>query len=100
VVVEALDGWDVAGLKSLATAATASARACVVLVTATQPVSIVVACSPTVPIDANVALQQLTHRFGGRGGGKPGLAQGGGLAAPAQEVASTALTLIESMLAG
>jgi alanyl-tRNA synthetase len=99
VVVEMLDGWDVAGLKALAAAATASARACVVLVTASQPVSIVVACSPTVPIDANVALQQLTHRFGGRGGGKPGLAQGGGLAAPAQEVASAARTLIESMLA-
>ena len=69
------------------------------LLTAAQPVSIVIACSPTVPIDANVTLQQLTHRFGGRGGGKPGLAQGGGLAAPPQEVASAAWTLIESMLA-
>jgi alanyl-tRNA synthetase len=99
LVVEALDGWDVAGLKALAASATASARACVVLVTASQPASIVVACSPTVPIDANVALQQLTHRFGGRGGGKPGLAQGGGLTAPAQEITSAAWTLIESMLA-
>jgi alanyl-tRNA synthetase len=99
VVVETLDGWDVAGLKALATAATASARACVVLVTASQPVSIVVACSPTGPVDANVALQQLIHRFGGRGGGKPGLAQGGGLAAPPQDVASAARTLIETMLA-
>jgi alanyl-tRNA synthetase len=61
-------------------------------------VSLVVACSPDVPVDANVVLQQLTHRFGGRGGGKPGLAQGGGLAAPAQEVASAAWTLIESTL--
>jgi alanyl-tRNA synthetase len=100
LVVEAIDGWDLAGLKSLAAAATASARACVVLLTAAQPVSVVVACSPTVSIDSNAALQQLMHRFGGRGGGKPGLAQGGGLAAPAQEVASAARTLIESMLAG
>ena len=99
LVVDALDGWDVAGLKALAAAATASARACVVLVTAAQPVSIVVACSPTVSIDANAVLQQLTHRFGGRGGGKPGLAQGGGLAAPAQEIVAAARTLIESMLA-
>jgi alanyl-tRNA synthetase len=68
-------------------------------VTAAQPVSIVVACSPTVSIDANAVLQQLTHRFGGRGGGKPGLAQGGGLAAPAQEIVAAARTLIESMLA-
>ena len=100
LVADVLDGWDVTGLKSLAAAATASARACVVLVTAAQPVSIVVACSPSVSIDANAVLQQLTRRFGGRGGGKPGLAQGGGLAAPAQEVASAARTLIESMLAG
>jgi len=93
------DGWDVAGLKALAAAAIASARACVVVVTSTQPVSLVVACSPDVPVDANVVLQQLTHRFGGRGGGKPGFAQGGGLTAPAQEIASTAWTLLETMLA-
>lgn len=106
VVVEALEGWDVAGLKALASAAVASARACVVLtcpepgrgVTSAQSVSLVVACSPDVQVDANVVLQQLTHRFGGRGGGKPGLAQGGGLTAPAQEVASAAWTLIESTL--
>jgi len=100
VVVEVLDGWDVAGLKGLAAAATSSARACAVLVTAAAPVSIVIACSPTVPIDANVTLQQLTQRFGGRGGGKPGLAQGGGLAAAGPEVAGAARTLIESTLAG
>ena len=99
VVVEVLDGWDVAGLKGLAAAATSSARACAVLVTATAPVSIVIACSPTVPIDAHVTLQQLTQRFGGRGGGKPGLAQGGGLAAPGPDVAGAARTLIESSLA-
>jgi len=98
VVVEALDGWDVAELKAMAAAAIVSSRACVVLITSSQPVSLVVACSPDVPVDANVVLQQLTHRFGGRGGGKPGLAQGGGLAAPAREVASAAWTLIESTL--
>jgi alanyl-tRNA synthetase len=98
VVVEAVDGWDVAGLKALAAAAIASARACVVLLTSAQPVSIVVACSPDVQLDANVVLQQLTHRFGGRGGGKPGLAQGGGLTVPPHEVASAAWTLIESTL--
>ena len=99
VVVEALDGWDVAGLKGLAAAATASARACVVLVTVRAPVSIVIACAPAVPIDANAALQQLLRRFGGRGGGKPRLAQGGGLEAPGQDVAAAAGALIESMLA-
>jgi alanyl-tRNA synthetase len=98
VVVEALEGWDVAGLKALAAAAISSSRACVVLVTSAQPASVVVACSPDVAVDANVVLQQLTQRFGGRGGGKPGLAQGGGLTAPPQEVTSAAWTLIESTL--
>jgi alanyl-tRNA synthetase len=100
VVVEVLDGWDVPGLKGLAAAAISSTRACVVLVTATAPVSIVIASSPAVPIDANATLQQLLRRFGGRGGGKPALAQGGGLDAPARHVAAAALALIESMLAG
>ena len=98
LVVQTLDGWDVAGLKSLAAAAIASSRACVVLVTSTEPVSLVVACSAGVAIDANVVLQQLTHRFGGRGGGKSGLAQGGGLAAPAHDVAAAARRLVELML--
>ena len=99
VVVETIDGWDVAGLKGLASSAIAMGGVCAVLLTPAQPVSVVVACSPGVPIDANVLLQQLIQRFGGRGGGKQGLAQGGGLTAPSQEVASTAWALIQSMLA-
>lgn len=98
LVAEVLDGTDVADLKALAAAVTGAARACVVLVTSDQPVSVVVACSPTVPVDANTVLQQLTRCFGGRGGGKPRLAQGGGLTAPAQEVASAAEALVRSIL--
>jgi alanyl-tRNA synthetase len=100
VIVEALDGWDAAGLKGLAAAATSSVRACAVLVTVTAPVAIVIACSPEAPIDANATLQQLLRRFGGRGGGKRGIAQGGGLDAPGQEVAAAASTLIQTMLGG
>ena len=98
LLIQAIEGWDVVGLKALAAAGTAAGRACVVLMSLVPPVSLVVACSAGVPIDANVVLQQLTSRFGGRGGGKPELAQGGGLAAPVQEIASAARTLIESRL--
>ena len=98
LLIQAIEGWDVVGLKALAAAGTAAGRACVVLMSPVPPVSLVVACSAGVPIDANVVLQQLTSRFGGRGGGKPELAQGGGLAAPVQEIASAARTLIESRL--
>jgi alanyl-tRNA synthetase len=98
VVVEVIDGLDVADLKVLASAATAAGRICAVLITPVQPVSLVVACSPGVPIDAGALLQQLIQRFGGRGGGRQGLAQGGGLAARVQDVASTARSLIEATL--
>jgi alanyl-tRNA synthetase len=100
LLVQALEGWDVAGLKALAAVATAGVRACVVLILDVPPASIVIACSAGVPVDANVVLQQLTRRFGGRGGGKPELAQGGGLTAPVQEIASAARALIESTLRG
>jgi len=88
----------VAGLKALAVAATASARACVALMSAVPPVSLVVACSAGAPVDANVVLQQLASRFGGRDGGRPELAQGGGLVAPVPEIVSAARALIESKL--
>jgi len=90
----------VAGLKALAAAATSAARACVVLISSVPPVSLVVARSAGVLVDANAVLQQLTSRFGGRGGGTPELAQGGGLTAPAHEIVSAARALIESTLRG
>jgi alanyl-tRNA synthetase len=99
VVARPLPDWDVPGLKGIALAAVASAPACVVLLTPAQPVSIVIACSPAIPVDANALLEQLTERFGGRGGGKAGLAQGGGLAGTADEIASAAHTHIEARLA-
>lgn len=98
LLVQSIEGWDVAGLKALAVAATASARACVALMSAVPPVSLVVACSAGAPVDANVVLQQLASRFGGRGGGRPELAQGGGLVAPVPEIVSAARALIESKL--
>ena len=42
---------------------------------------IVVARSQDVDMASNDILSELTARFGGRGGGKPDLAQGGGRAA-------------------
>ena len=98
LLVQAIDEWDVAGLKALAAAATVGVRACVVLVSPVPPVSLVVACSVGVPVDANDVLQQLTRRFGGRGGGKRELAQGGGLTAPVAEIVSAARSLVESTL--
>jgi len=58
---------------------TSRASAAVVLFSATAPVSVVVARSPDLSFDANAVVRALVERFGGRGGGKADLAQGGGL---------------------
>ena len=98
LVVDALDGWDAAGLKAVAVAMTAAGRAAVVLVTATSPLSVVVARSHDVAVDANATLRELVGRFGGRGGGKPDLAQGGGLTASPRDVTSAARILLETSI--
>ena len=79
-VVEALEGWDAQGLKGIAAAATAAQpNAVVVLFTTTTPALVVVARGANANVDAGAVLKQLTGKFGGKGGGKPDLAQGGGL---------------------
>jgi alanyl-tRNA synthetase len=95
VVVEVLDGWDAVGLKAIATAGVTGEQACLVLLNAG---SIVVARSPGVSVDASTLLGQLTARFGGRGGGKADLAQGGGLTGTPGDIASIARELLESLL--
>jgi alanyl-tRNA synthetase len=79
VVAEALEGWDAQGLKAMAAAATAGPGVAVALFTTTQPALVVVARSADVNADAGAVLKALVAKFGGKGGGKPDLAQGGGL---------------------
>lgn len=86
-IVEALDGWDAQGLKGIAAAATAAQPAAVVvLFTTTTPALVVVACGASANVDAGAVLKQLTAKFDGKGGGKPDLAQGGGLNGTASEL--------------
>jgi alanyl-tRNA synthetase len=47
-----------------------------------------------VPVAAQQVLRALLDRFGGRGGGKPDLAQGGGLAGDAGTILDAARRLI------
>ena len=46
---------------------------------ATSPALVVIARAADVAVDAAAVLKALVARFGGKGGGKPDLAQGGGL---------------------
>jgi alanyl-tRNA synthetase len=94
LVVQVLDGWDAAGLKAIASAMTAQGHAATAIVSSSAPIAVVVARSAGVAVDANAVLQQLLKRFGGRGGGKPELAQGAGLVGDPQEIVAAARHLL------
>jgi alanyl-tRNA synthetase len=95
VIVEAIDGWDAQGLKSIAAAATSSnPNAVVALFTTASPAQVVIARGSASTVDAGAVLKQLAAQFGGKGGGKPDLAQGGGLSAPASELIAGARKLL------
>ena len=80
MIVEALEGWDAPGLKAIAVAAAAEKpNAVVALFTTTTPALVVIARGTAASADAGAMLKSLIAHFGGKGGGKPDLAQGGGL---------------------
>ena len=76
-------GADANALKALATAIVAKPGFLVVLVSSSTPALVVIARSADVSVSAQKLVASLIAQFGGRGGGRPELAQGGGLAAPA-----------------
>jgi alanyl-tRNA synthetase len=94
LITEALEGWDPQGLKAIATAAAAAQPdALVALFTSTSPAQIVIARGAIAKADANALLKELTAKHGGKGGGKPDLAQGGGLVGSAAELVESIRTL-------
>jgi alanyl-tRNA synthetase len=95
LVLRAIDA-DAQGLKTLAGAVAAEPGRLVVLTSTARPALVVVARSADLTIAANDLLASLVARFGGRGGGKADLAQGGGLDAPADDILSAVRSLIGS----
>lgn len=95
VIAEALEGWDAQGLKAMAVAAAAlDPAAAIALFTTTAPPLVVIAKGPNGGIDAGAVLKELVAKFGGKGGGKPDLAQGGGLSGTSAELVAAARALM------
>ena len=85
LVARAVDA-DANGLKSLAAAIAAKPGLLVVLASTSTPALVVIARSADVAISAQQILTHLTAEFGGRGGGRPEMAQAGGLGTTAESI--------------
>ena len=92
-VGEVLDGWDAAGLKVIAARIVERPGYVVVLVSSPAPSAIVVARSASGSADCGAVLKQVTARHGGKGGGRPDFAQGGGITGDPANVLQSARAL-------
>jgi alanyl-tRNA synthetase len=81
---------DANGLRSLASAIVSRPGFIVVLVSAARPALVVAARSRDGSASAHDLVKTLTATFGGRGGGKPELAQAGGLDGTPEEILAAA----------
>jgi alanyl-tRNA synthetase len=98
-VVAALEGYDAAGLKTLASGVASRPGHAVVLFSSERPALVVAARhGDAATADCAALLKALFARFGGRGGGRPELAQGGGLDASADALQSAAREYLQGVL--
>jgi alanyl-tRNA synthetase len=94
VVVATLDGWDQNGLKGIATAIASRPGLVAALLGGPPSFPVVLARSADRTTDCGAVLKQLTAKFGGKGGGRPELAQGGGLQGNPKEITDYLCTLL------
>jgi alanyl-tRNA synthetase len=85
LVARAVDA-DANGLKNIASAIAAKPGYVVALVSTATPVLVVIARSADVSLSAQQLFASLVARFGGRGGGRAEMAQGGGLSASSDTI--------------
>jgi alanyl-tRNA synthetase len=85
-----------AEMRTLASALVADGGLIAVIVGAGTPAPVVVARSADVEIDAGALLRQLTSALGGRGGGRPDMAQGGIPAEPEHILARVRTALADA----
>jgi alanyl-tRNA synthetase len=94
LAVAALPGWDGAGLKIIAARIVERPGHIAVLIGGPAPAPLVVARAADVTLDSSALLRALLERHGGKGGGRPDLAQGGGLMSAPADVVQSARALV------
>ncbi|CAN5840883.1 DHHA1 domain-containing protein [soil metagenome] len=94
VVIATLDGWDQSGLKGIAASIAARPAFVAALLGGPAPYAVVIARSADRSIDCGGVLKQVAAKFGGKGGGRPELAQGGGLQGEPGEIADYLRSLL------
>jgi alanyl-tRNA synthetase len=91
LVIDALEAWDSLGLKTLATSAiTIAPSLALALFSRADPPVVVIAAGRDTHVDAAAVVKALTTTFGGKGGGKRELAQGGGFGASIEQLMEAA----------
>jgi len=98
LVTAASERWDASSLKAVAGSLAGHAGVAVVLLSRTNPIAVVVARSQDLAIDAGRTLRVLLDRFGGRGGGRPDMAQGAGLTGSPDEILAAARELLRETI--
>jgi len=96
VVAASLDGWDASSLKLIASHIVERPGHVAVLFGMPAPASVVSARSADLTLDSAAILKQLTTRFGGKGGGRPELSQGGGLNGSGPEMIEFARSILSA----
>jgi alanyl-tRNA synthetase len=99
IVATAVPGWDAIGLKKLASAIVKDTATMAVLLSGDAPFLIVIARSQDMALDTGEVLGTLIQRFGGKGGGKGAMAQGGSLGGDPKEILSAARATIAAAIA-
>ncbi|HOC17038.1 MAG TPA: DHHA1 domain-containing protein [Vicinamibacterales bacterium] len=94
LLVRVVPGADAGVLKATASAVCAQPGFRVALFSSSTPRLALVARSKDVKVDASAALRALFAEFGGKGGGRPDLSQGGGLDGPEERLLARAREIL------
>ena len=100
VIAASVSGWDANGLKKLASSIAAKPATVALLLTTESPMLVVAARSNDLSLDTGGLLSKLIEQFGGRGGGKGAMAQGGGLTGDLRAILDAARAEIGKALTG